>query len=149
MYKLPEEILNIIFEYGGYKTMFIDKFLYKKIISIRNIFRENPLKINYTLFKWKEKRVAYDNGTLFKHRPSFYCESSKTIKLYEKIPINIINRNYSIIPSKLLKDKIIPLSDTSISYINDCGISKTIYWTINTIKINNIEDGKLYKLVWN
>ena len=37
---LPEEILNKIFEFGGYNTMFIDKFLYYKI-GIRNFFRES------------------------------------------------------------------------------------------------------------
>ena len=53
---LPEEILNKIFEFGGYNTMFIDKFLYYKISSIRNFFRENPLKIKYSLLRWKKKK---------------------------------------------------------------------------------------------
>ena len=149
MYKLPEEILNIIFNYGGYKTMFIDKFLYNKIISIRNHFREKPIKISYSLLRWKEKRIAYDTGTLFKHRPSFCKESDKYIFLDGKVSINNFDKYGNIKPSKLLKEKIIPVSETDTKYINDCGISKTIYWTIDNIKIYDLNEAKNYKLVWN
>ena len=144
---LPEDILNIIFEYGGYKTMFFDKIIFNKILSIRKHFREKPLKIKYNLFRWKEKRIYYDDGII--PRPSFYKEPIKTILLDGKISIYKIDEKGNISPSILLKDKIIPLSDTKISYINDCGIRRTTYWTIDIIKIENINEGILYKLVWN
>ena len=146
---LPEEILNKIFEFGGYNTMFIDKFLYYKISSIRNFFRENPLKIKYSLLRWKKKRILYDEGTYFKHRPSFIKQNEKVIEISGKIPINKIDKFGNITPSTLLQDKIIPLSESKINYINECGIERIIYWTIYSIKCNNINQGIKYKLVWN
>jgi|UniRef100_A0A6C0C0Y6 hypothetical protein len=149
MLKLPEEILYKIFEFGGYNTMFIDKFLYYKILSIRTFFRENPLKIKYSLLRWKKKRILYDEGTYFKHRPSFLKETDKIIELSEKIPINELDICGNITPSTILQDKIIPLSETKINYINECGIERIIYWTIYSIKCNNINQANKYKLVWN
>ena len=149
MHKLCEEILLLIFEYGGYKTMFIDKFLYNKIISIRNEFREKPLKINYNLIKWKEKHFAYNDGTLIKNRPSFYNEKIKSENLYGKIPLKFMDNYGNIQPSTLLKDKIIPISETSTFYNSNYGVNKTIYYTIHKIITNNIKKAKLYKLVWN
>ena len=55
----------------------------------------------------------------------------------------------NITPSTLLQDKIIPLSESKINYINECGIERIIYWTIYSIKCNNINQGIKYKLVWN
>ena len=111
--------------------------------------RENPLKIKYSLLRWKKKRILYDEGTYFKHRPSFIKQNEKVIEISGKIPINKIDKFGNITPSTLLQDKIIPLSESKINYINECGIERIIYWTIYSIKCNNINQGIKYKLVWN
>ena len=147
MINLPTDILNIIFQYGGYKTMFIDKYLYKKISTIRNDFRENPLKINYKLIQWKRKITYYDDSVIT-GRPSFMKREKQLFYLSGKIPINIINKRGIITPSIKLKDELIPLSYTKETGNCDCEISKTIYWTIDIINTENINKAKLYKLVW-
>lgn len=144
---LPTDILNIIFKYGGYKTLFIDKYLYKKISNIRKDFREKPLKINYNLIQWKKKITYYDD-TVVTSRPSFIKREKQIFYLYGKIPINIINTSGIITPSIKLKDELIPLSYIKETGNCDCEISKTIYWTIDIINTKNINKGNLYKLVW-
>ena len=147
MFKLPNDILNIIFQFIGYKAMFFDKDLFYKILNIRDYFNENPLKINYTLIEWKRK-ISYYYDTVIASRPSFIKKELFSFYLNGKIPINIVKNSGIIIPSIKLKDKLIPLSYTKETSNCDRDIVKTIYWTIDIIKTENVNKSKLYKLVW-
>lgn len=124
---LPSNILWHIWQYVGSKSYFLDKELISIIQHKRTQFVERPLRIYYTLYRWKQKNYRCDDGSVMTTRPSMYPENIRFIDISGGAIGKIYNKKYIRLSQKI-KDKIIPLSSL---YESSNGFNlKVIYWTI-------------------
>ncbi len=124
----PSNILWHIWQYVGAKSYFLDKELISIIRHKRMQFIKTPLRIYYTLYRWKQKNYRCDDDNIITGRPSVYPEKIRFIDISNGTIGKIYDTKYIKLSQKI-KDKIIPLS---YLYESSNGFNlKIIYWTIN------------------
>ena len=141
---LPKDILFYIFEFGGKNTFYLDKNLYQLVNEKRKYFINNPITIHYSLIRFTKRKTA---NVMRNHRPSVYFEPEKIIDISSNINIGIVNLDGTIIPSKQLKNIIIPIQKEKYETITTY-YSKIYYWKIHNIYTQNIQQAINYSLLW-
>ena len=142
--QLPEDILWEIWTYAGPKSYFLDKGLLSIISNKKQTFFERPLRIHYTLLRWKRKGVFSERTPIHIGRTSRYSESPRYLDI-KNCSLGHINNDHTLNVSQQLADKLIPLSfiyETS----NVSKLSLT-YWTIISVWTIDIRT-KLYSRLW-
>ena len=143
--RLPEDILWNIWTYAGPKSYFLDKQLIYIIDAKKKLFIVKPLRLFYTLCRWKKKHYYNElHEELRTGRPNMYIELTKYLDL-SGCPIGKVNNDQTIQISQQVVDKLIPVSTIRES---SNGFRLTIlYWTINSVWTIDTRT-KLYTRLW-
>ncbi len=146
---LPEPVFLIIYNYVGHNALYLNNAYYKYLMKCRKEFIEKPLKIEYRLCKWRQKRHDIENQWSRSERPTMCVE--KDAEQYEitgNICIeNIHDNGYIEGVSKKLEKELIPTSEmTYTTYPLACIILN--YWTIFEFKCVDMERCKRYQSLW-
>ena len=142
---LPIDVLFNIFLFGSTNTFYLDKNLYQLVNEKRKYFINNPITIKYSLIRFSKRKTA---NVMRNHRPSICFEPEKTIDISSNINIGTVKLDGTIIPSKQLKNIIIPIQKEKYETITTY-YSKIYYWKIHNIYTQNIQHTINYSLLWN
>lgn len=147
---IPVYLCYTIWEYVGNKAIFLNKDLLTLINLKKKEFIDNPLLIKFRLAKFKEGRS--NRSSRYRRRPSVLVEKWEELKLNGEYKINSIDSNGKIIPSDDFKDSLIPVSEAKAIYDKNLDFDyyyKVIYWEFYEMHTEDIERGKLYKMLFN
>ena len=145
---IPNPVFLIIYKYVGHGALYLNKFYYKYLLERRQEFIDNPLRLKYRLCKWKQKQFDIENNFHRKERASMCVQPPTIIDISGNIRFGKIAED-GIIDSftKKFEDSIIPVSECKHTiYPMQCML--VIYWSIFTLKCENIERYGRYHDLW-
>jgi protein gp37 len=142
--ELNEDILLIIYSYGGPNTIFLNKKFKNYIDKLKNEFISEPLRLKYRLIRWKSKFYNDIIG-----RPSMLIENYDNLEIKGNIYLGkLLDDNKTIEFSKQFQNFIIPVSKMELS--NSAYKGNVIYWEVNNlILIDSKYRFENYSLLWN
>ena len=148
---IPVDLCYTIWEFIGNKAILLNKDLLTLINSKKKEFINNPLTIKFRLARFKERRSNL--STRYRRRPSILVEKWEEQKLNGDYKINSIDNNGQIMPSDIFKESLIPVSEATVIYdrplIDDFDYYyKVIYWEFYEMYTEEVERGKLYKMLF-
>ena len=145
---LPEPLFFIIYSYVGHNSLYLNKSYYNFLIERRNEFVDKPLKISYRLCRWKQKQYDIENNYARKARPSMKVNTESIIDISGgRVFGEIDDKGLLCRFTQKFENSLIPVSESK--YINwpyPCMIVK--YWTLFSLKCNEIERYKRYQDLW-
>jgi len=148
MNALPSEVLLNIWYYNnreGYVVL--DKAARGILASLRERFTKSPLVLYYRLCKNMVKVYTGDCSYPREGRASIKVEKEKRIELPGGPHLGKITDNGSCSFSKELADRLTPVSVTQ-SNARPLSVYTVVYWTIYSIRIENVMKGRLCNLLW-
>jgi len=145
---LPEPLFFIIYSYVGHNSLYLNRTYYKLLQDRRKEFVDRPLRISYRLCKWREKHYDIESNYSRKTRPSMRVETENTLdisggKIFGEM--DDTGKLYQF--TKKFEDSLIPVSICKLTiYPFPCRVVS--YWTLFSLKCEDIERYNRYKDLW-
>ena len=142
--KLNDDILLIIYSYGGPNTIFLNKNFKRYIDKLKHEFVLEPLRLKYRLTRWKSK---FYNEIM--SRPSMLIENYNDLEIKGNLYLGeLADDKKTILYSKQFQNFIIPISKMKLS--NSAYKGNVIYWELNNlILIDSKSRFENYSILWN
>ena len=144
----PEPLFLIIYSYVGHNSLYLNKSYYNFLIDRRKEFVDKPLKISYRLCRWKRKKYDIENNYARKSRPSMKVNTESIIDISGgRVFGEIDDKGLLCQFTQKFENSLIPVSECKyINYPYPCMIVQ--YWTLFSLKCNEIERYKRYQDLW-